>query len=258
MEEIYNSPAFVIHLTNKCPERKGFFTKNIQDAGFTNMIIFEGVDASEPTILMDTMKKFPKLKFDKELTKGQIGCCLSHFKLLLHIIENKISLSTIFEDDVLFHPDWKILSEKYYYHTPKNFDILFIGNQINPKNNKICNASTFCTHAYVVTLQGAKKLLSSLLCWDYYNFNKFQPGYDLCGLYNIDIMIKNIQDRILKKKLRPLFIWYCWNGTYHPCKDNILPSNNLEIYNWNIRNTGLVFQYSEFISTITGKSNGEK
>ena len=197
MQNILNKPAFVIHLKNKSQERQHFFTKNILGAGFKDMNVFEAVDASNPNILEETMKQFPKIKFDKELSKGQIGCCLSHFKVLLHIIQNNIDIATIFEDDVHFHPNWSVLSERYYQHTPKNFDIIFIGNQINPKNPKISSSSTFCTHAYIVTLLGAKRLLRALLTWDYQNFKYYQPCWDLNGLYNIDIMIKNIQDRTL-------------------------------------------------------------
>jgi GR25 family glycosyltransferase involved in LPS biosynthesis len=245
MQTILNSPAFVIHLKNKSHERANFFTKNILDAGFKNMIIFEAVDASNPTILEETMRQFPKIKFDKELSNGQIGCCLSHFKVLLHIIQNNIDFATIFEDDVHFHSNWSVLSERYYEHTPKNFDVIFIGNQINPKNPKISNSSTFCTHGYIVTLEGAKRLFKSLVTWDYQNFKYYQPGWDLDGLYNIDIMIKNIQDRTLTKQIKPLFTWYCWNGTYHPCEYNRLPLRGN-----NVRNTGLVFQCDNFESTI--------
>jgi hypothetical protein len=192
----------------------------------------------------EIVKKISK-KFDKELSKGQIGCCLSHFKVLLHIIQNKIEIATIFEDDVHFHPNWSVLSERYYQNTPKNFDVIFIGNQINPKNPKISTSSTFCTHAYIVTLLGAKRLLRALLTWDYQNFKYYQPGWDLNGLYNIDIMIKNIQDRTLTKKIKPLFTWYCWNGTYHPCEYNKLPLRGN-----NVRNTGLVFQSDTFATTV--------
>lgn len=246
MENILNKPAFVIHLKQKAPERTEFFTKNILNAGYSNMIIFEAVDASNPEIKEQAMAMFPKIPgFDKELSNGQIGCCLSHFKVLLHIIKNKIDIATIFEDDVHFHPNWSILSKNYYQHTPKNFDIIFIGNQINPQSNKISQEPTFCTHGYIVTLQGAKKLLNALIMWDYYNFKNYQPGWDLIGLYNIDIMIKNIQERILSKKLKPLFNWYCWNGTYHPCQHNKLPLRGNDT-----RNSGLVFQCDLFETMI--------
>jgi len=246
MQNILNKPAFVIHLKNKSQERQQFFTKNILGAGFKDMNIFEAVDASDPSILEETMKQFPKIKFDKELSTGHIGCCLSHFKLLLHIIQNNIDIATIFEDDVHFHPNWSVLSERYYQNTPKNFDVIFIGNQIDPINPKISTSSTFCSHAYIVTLGGAKRLLRSLLTWDYYNFKYYQPGWDLIGLYNIDIMIKNIQDRTLTKKIKPLFTWYCWNGTYHPCEYNKLPLRGHDT-----KNTGLVFQCDNFETTVS-------
>jgi hypothetical protein len=60
MNNILNNPAFVIHLKEICPERRDFFTKNITDAGYTNMILFEGVDASKPDILHLFSFKTPK------------------------------------------------------------------------------------------------------------------------------------------------------------------------------------------------------
>ena len=41
------------------------------------------------------------------------------------------------------------------------------------------------------------------------------------------------------------FNWYCWNGTKNMCKYNKLPLEGI-----NVRNSGLVFQSDNFVSTI--------
>ena len=51
--------------------------------------------------------------------------------------------------------------------------------------------------------------------------------------------------RFLEGKINKPFIWYCWNGTKYPCDFNRLP-----VTGTNIKNTGLVFQNSNFISSI--------
>lgn len=247
---ILNLPAFVIHIPKLSPERKDFFTENIKNAGFTNMNIFEGVNANNDIEISNFMSNYQNLKFHKDLSKGQIGCFLSHIKLYNYIIQNNIQISTIFEDDVCFHPEWNKLSHLYYENTPKNFDVLFIGNQIDKcklENNDVSLInieSTFCTHAYIITYNGAKKLINLIINWDYYNIeNEKYVGHTLTGIYAIDVVIKNIQDRINRKQLKKLITWYCWNGTKYTCKDNKLPLTGI-----NVRNTGLVFQSNNFKS----------
>jgi GR25 family glycosyltransferase involved in LPS biosynthesis len=223
---ILNQPAFVIHIEEYSPDRKDFFSKNIKEAGYKNMIIFEGVKAKNNDDLNNCIKEFGNVKLHKDLCNGQKGCLFSHLKLYKHIISNNIPICTIFEDDVCFHPNWQTLSSNYYNNTPKNFDIIFIGNQLdeckhNIKVPAINTCSSFCTHAYIITLNGAKKLLTYLLNWDYNTIDvQKYVGHPLTGLFCIDIMIKNIQERMNKKKLKKNINWYCWNGTRYPCDYN--------------------------------------
>jgi len=248
---ILNQPAFVIHIEEYSPDRTSFFTKNIQDAGYTNMQIFEGVKAKNNDELDKCISEFGNIKLHKDLGAGQKGCLLSHLKLYRHIISNNIQICTVFEDDVHFHPDWKNLSNKYYNNTPKNFDIILMGNQLDeckannniPLINKCC---TFCTHAYIITIEGAKKLLTFLLKWDYHKALKDGNNEALTGLFCIDVMIKNIQERMNKGSLKKYINWYCWNGTKFQCDFNKLPLRGNDV-----RNTGLVFQSDNFESIVS-------
>jgi len=114
----------------------------------------------------------------------------------------------------------------------------------NSNISEITNESVWCTHAYIITYNGAKKLLNSLLNWDYRNFIHNSRGNTLNGLYIIDIMIKDIQNKSLKNKSYP-FIWYSWNGTKYPCQFNTLP-----VIGNDSRNTGLVFQNADNFKSI--------
>ena len=91
-------------------------------------------------------------------------------------------------------------------------------------------------------------MLQYLLTWDYQNPKCAEyVGHPINGLFTIDVMIKNIQDRILQKKIPQIFLtWYCWNGTKIPCKYNKLPLRGNDI-----RNSGLVFQSDDFKSVVT-------
>ena len=214
------------------------------------MRVFEGVKASDKTELNNALSlfKYPiKINKDKNnnIKSPEIGCMISHLKLYKHIIDNNINICTIFEDDVHFHPNWHTLAPKFFNNTPKNFDVIFIGNRIKNYNNspKINTDSSVALHAYIITLVGAKRLLNSILNWDYHNFK-------LNGLHIIDVIIKNIQNRINGGKIKRLFTWYCWNATKFACKYNKLQYKRRKC------NCGLVFQSESFISSISQTNYG--
>jgi len=243
MENILKSPCFVVHL-DRCIERKKIFMKNLEEAGFKDINIFKGVNGSNQNEVNEAMNLFNIPNFDNELSKGQIGCTLSHFKVFKHIIDNNISVCCVFEDDISFHPNWKKLSQNYYHFTPKDFDMVYMGNQITPQRGKINTQSTFCTHAYIITLKGAIKLLNFLLNWNYKNFDHYNRGKTLNGLYVVDIMNITLQRKINNRQIPRIFTWYCWDGTYHPCDRNRLPLKGNDI-----RNSGLVFQNTDTLKT---------
>ena len=185
-------------------------------------------------------------------TPGRIGCLLSHITVLKHIIDNNIKISTIFEDDVFFHPMWQSISHEYYKYTPNDYDIIFIGNSVDSLrfgkecNDKITTESCFCTHCYTLTLEGAKKLLSSCLNWRYDLFNEMYEDKNIRGLYTIDIIIKFTQMITNLNKIERPFTWYCWNGTVYPCEFNLIPLSR-----YNTANSGLVFQaHDKFETTV--------
>jgi GR25 family glycosyltransferase involved in LPS biosynthesis len=238
INNLLNSPAFVIHLEEFVPERTNFFKTNIKNAGYNDIRVFKGVKVNNG----DVIKEFENLEFRHDTSNGRKGCLISHLKLYKHIISNNIEICTIFEDDVHFHPKWKELAPKYYSNTPNNFDIIFMGNEIENCDNtipKINTLSCLCTHAYVITLEGAKKLLAYLLYW-----SKLKVD-DLKGFTAIDLMIKDIQKKMNKKKIKKNIIWYCWNATCFPCEFNQLPLQGISV-----RNCGLVFQSDQFVSMI--------
>jgi len=238
-QTILNKPAFVIHSSKLSPERKKFFTENIINAGYTNMQIFEAVNGHDPEELQRMTENF-NIFFINYLGKGQRGCLLSHIKLYKYIIDNKIDVCTIFEDDVYFHSDWERLAPMFYENTPKKYDVIFMGNQSDGDPNilpRIHQNACFCTHGYIITLNGAKKLLKYI----YNNHNKN-------GLTAIDILIKFFQYDVLNGNInRNYFIWYCWNGCRNKCK-NKYNSNHC---GHEVRNMGLVYQSSLLPSCMT-------
>jgi len=231
MEKILTLPAFVIHIDKFSNIRKEFFSKNIKNAGYKDIRIFNGIDGTNAKACDDAIKKLGDIKIDSKIVTSSKGCLLSHFLLLKKIIDEKIEVCTIFEDDVYFHPEWNKLKDEYYSQTPNDWEIIFIGNQqINPET-LISNKPCFCRHAYILKLEGAKKMFNTLINWDYKRFNK-DNVFAKDGLINGDIMMK------LSQLNNPsCFIWYCWNGRMYPCEGNTNKTKD-ELN----RNCGLVFQ----------------
>jgi len=253
-DKIVFSSVFVIHLARS--QRESSFKKNIKNARYDNVYVFDAVDGYDMTSVNKAMSLFQNLSIDHSIRKGELGCLLSHLKLLKHIVDHNIQKSTIFEDDICFHPDWNRLYNLYYESTPKNYDMIFIGNQLDScrkidlmnSTPLITTEPVFCTHAYMITLEGARKLLNSLIHWDYAHFVSWD-NKRFTGLTAIDVMIKDIQHKTLHGIMQQPFIWYSWNGTKYPCDYNQLP-----VTEKTCKNTGLVFQDSELTSLIVGST----
>jgi hypothetical protein len=247
MNDILSAPAFVIHL-DRATERLDLVMKNMCEAGFTDIRIFKGVDGKNPDEIIEACSEF-NCMFDIEPSSGQIGATLSGFKILKHIIDNNIPIATFFDDDVHFHPQWKELSEQYWNETPKDFDIVCMGNSIDVSGNtpdspkRVIQVASWAGPGLVVTLEGAKKLLDILLKWDYKKFYHHQRGYTLSGLYVSDIMLIDVKSKMLAGQIPKTINWYCWNGTYYPCDHNRLPFRD----NADSRNCGLVFQNTRLL-----------
>lgn len=229
MQDIYKAPCFVVNM-DQCMERLDVVIPRIRDAGFTNVMRFKAVDATTDD-LVKAWAAHGSPKFNPTDTefvefKGKQGCMLSHLHLWKKIIDEKIPLAVIFEDDVLFHKQWNEIAPIYYDSTPKNWDILYMGSQIDYYiDGYILMTPVFCTHAYVLTYEGAKKLYDLLV-------------QDPNGVWTIDCMlIEHMKDFMFRDK-EAKFTWYAWNGTKFIDKAAFADPQ------WTKRNTGLVFQDS--------------
>lgn len=230
-EDIQNNGAcYIINLDRK-PERYDVSMKRIKEAGFRNLERHRAIDVGcMQTDLKQEWARHGNPKFARNhnfttLHKGEQGCFLSHINVWVDVINKNIPYAIIFEDDVLFHKDWTSLSKYYFDITPKNWDILFMGAQIEGfSNSLIVKKPVYCLHAYIITLEGARRLYKYLLKKE---------------VYSIDSMMKDD----MCKNIFPL-TWYAWNGMQYP------DENRGTNPHWKIRNTGLVFQDEKHGSDI--------
>lgn len=219
------APAFIINMP-KCVHRRDHTMGEVIRAGFHNFTLVPALDASNVVELRETWEQrgLKPNPIDPEFTifPGKQGCLFSHLRVLDYIVNNKLELSVIFEDDITFHPHFQRLAPLYMELSPDSFDILYLGSQLIQSTNGYVSADApvWCAHAMVFSLAGARKLRDFIVTC---------PG----GVYTLDTMIK---DAGLETVV--------WNGTF-------FPSFGLEMSNgWDQRNTGLVFQDQKFGSFI--------
>jgi len=160
------SKAYILGL-KRFAFRREYSSAKLQEVGYTNI---EYVDAFDG--FLDSVESaFQKLGFTFSLqgSPGLLGKAYSHISLWKRMVDESIPYMTIFEDDVLPHKDLAVLGARYWNDTPKSFDILYLGNTMNPEDPMIKDSSSlvvvspsYSLHAYILSLQGAKRLLALL------------------------------------------------------------------------------------------------
>lgn len=225
-QDVLNGPCYVLNL-DRCVKRWEVISERLKVAGFTPERR-SSVDGRKITNRVQMWLDFgalPDFKYNFD-SDGQSCCSRTHASTWEHIVQNNIPYASIFEDDILFHKDWHSLAPDFYEETDKSTDVLFFGSQGagTPKKPRITSYPVFCMHAYMITYEGAKKLLHAL---------RTAPRLYTIDCFTIDLMHKGPKCP---------FTWQCWNATmYHdPARHNSIEC----------RNDGLVFQDEDFPSEI--------
>ncbi|XP_059849690.1 procollagen galactosyltransferase 2-like isoform X2 [Hypanus sabinus] len=117
----------------------------------------------------------------RTLTKGEIGCFLSHYSIWKEVVDRKLKKVVVFEDDVRFDGHFKrkllrLLNE--IEDVDLEWDLIYLGRKlVNPSqeeavpnvHNLVVVEYSYWTLAYVISQQGAEKLVNSQ------PFNKMLP-----------------------------------------------------------------------------------
>ncbi len=129
----------------------------MEAAGFTNIQRFEAIDGH-----FTDESVFENLKILKG-GPGQRRCSASHLLLWKQFLENSDKeFLFVAEDDMIPHSDFNRLFPLYWNETPKSFDIILVGSKIphiTDQDPMIFKSLGWCTHAYIISKQGAKTLL---------------------------------------------------------------------------------------------------
>jgi glycosyl transferase, family 25 len=100
-----------------------------------------------------------------QLTRGAVGCYLSHLNVYRKLIADDAKMALIFEDDVVFQPTILLKMQKHVESIPKDWDLILLGCHciVCKKNRKFSKLERFFfMHAYLITQTAAKKILAYL------------------------------------------------------------------------------------------------
>ncbi|CAG8558529.1 6748_t:CDS:1 [Dentiscutata heterogama] len=106
------------------------------------------------------------------LEAGPKACYLSHYSVIESIVKNGYKNTMILEDDVDMELNITDIMSEVHRNLPNNWDILYLGSCHEEGNELLKTNLTIhklhksgypkCTHAYAVSIKGAKKLLKKL------------------------------------------------------------------------------------------------
>ncbi|KAJ7986895.1 hypothetical protein DPEC_G00333140 [Dallia pectoralis] len=109
----------------------------------------------------------------RTLTKGEVGCFLSHYYIWKEIVDQQMDKALIFEDDMRFQANFKrrmlrLMEEVELVEL--DWDIIYLGRkQVKPGDevvvenvrNLVVADYSYWTLSYAISLQGAQKLLNA-------------------------------------------------------------------------------------------------
>ncbi|KAM5259150.1 inactive glycosyltransferase 25 family member 3 isoform 3-T3 [Hipposideros larvatus] len=109
----------------------------------------------------------------RTLTKGEVGCFLSHYSIWEEVVARGLARVVVFEDDVRFKSNFRgrlerLMDEVEAERLP--WDLIYLGRkQVNPEEevavegvpHLVVAGYSYWTLAYVLSLAGAHKLLAS-------------------------------------------------------------------------------------------------
>ena len=164
---------YVIHMSSKT-RRWASFSRRIRecDLDHQKMLVFEGVDGNAVSLSQHLTSKAlqevlrnERMKFRQkhyELTRGAVGCFLSHVSVWRDFLNGPYDAALVLEDDAV--PQQFVARAIQSMMMPASTDILLLGHYCNTCSASMCGdllkvKRFFGLQGYIITRQGAKKIL---------------------------------------------------------------------------------------------------
>ncbi|XP_040180703.1 inactive glycosyltransferase 25 family member 3 [Rana temporaria] len=169
--------VFLINLLRR-PERRERMLRSLYEQEISNRVI-DAVDGSAlnsshiKRMGVNLLPGFYDPFSGRTLTKGEVGCFLSHYKIWQEIVDKQLEATLVFEDDVRFESFFKrkmirLLSE--VRTAQLDWDLIYIGRKqvttdpekaVENVRNLVVADYSYWTLCYMISLQGAQKLLNA-------------------------------------------------------------------------------------------------
>ena len=157
------------------------------------------LDCKEDINISDWVNPFT----GNSITNGEIGCALSHFNMWKNIVENKFNKVLIIEDDVDIHNNFEVELREYFNQIENNninYDLFYLSRkcfsndlkQLSKNISKCC--LSYWTCGYIITYEGAKKLVESNYLKNVIPVDEFLPICYLNDKLELDKYKYNIEN----------------------------------------------------------------
>lgn len=169
------SEVYMINLKRR-PERriKMELTMNELGLDFEYFEAFDGKTLTDEVLIEKGITLLPEYSdpyHKRRMTMGEIGCFLSHYTIWQKMVELDQQEVLVLEDDIRFEPYFmqradQLMKEARFIG---GWDLIYFGRKrlqesevfLKESENFVKVSYTYWTLGYVITLEGAKKLLAS-------------------------------------------------------------------------------------------------
>ncbi|XP_073509932.1 procollagen galactosyltransferase 1 [Phyllobates terribilis] len=137
----------------------------------------DGKSLNESQVAALGIKMLPGYKdpyHGRPLTRGEMGCFLSHYNIWKEISERSLAVSAVLEDDLRFEIFFKRRLDNLLHDLEKaklDWDLIYIGRKrmqveepeepVPGVRNLVVSDYSYWTLGYLISLRGAKKLLDA-------------------------------------------------------------------------------------------------
>ncbi|GFV53734.1 procollagen galactosyltransferase 1 [Trichonephila clavipes] len=167
--------AYLINLERR-PERRERMLNTLSEMGIQAHILkaVDGKALNDSYIEEMGIKMLPEYAdpyYKRSLTRGEIGCFLSHYHVWKDMIEHQHRTAIVLEDDLRFEPYFRKKIQALLKEVQKVgllWDLIYLGRKRLSENGEPFVAGTsslvhvnysYWTLCYLITLEGAKKLV---------------------------------------------------------------------------------------------------
>lgn len=168
------SEVYMINL-NRRTERRVKMEATLKELGlgFTHLEAVDGKTLTDEVLAQKGITLLPEYAdpyHKRPMTMGEIGCFLSHYAIWQKMVELNQKEVLVLEDDIRFEPFFNERAQRLMEEAREigGWDLIYFGRKRLQENEAFLKESesfvkvsyTYWTLGYVISLEGAKKLLA--------------------------------------------------------------------------------------------------